>query len=619
MVTTVAQMQGILTLDDKQFKSSMTAAQKGMRNFGSNIRSAGIQMTKFGAGMSLALAPVTLFLKNSISAFQDFDVAMTNAQAILSATNEEMEILNAQVLEIGKASRAGPQAAAEAYFTIVSGVQDATTHMDILTSSINLSEAGLADLAVTTDGMVAVMNAYRFEAEQAAFVSDTMTRTVQMGVGTMDQFVAALKPVAGMASTIGIDFEELAATTAFLTSKGASASEATTQLSAVMTAFLKPNTDMQKALEAMGVTSGKTFLETHGLVGAMNLLSDSLGGSEDALVQVLGRQEAIRGGFQLTSQGVEEFVNTFESGIDGATEKAQEFQNATDAAKIDLFKSRLDALSITLGESLSNALGEVATALTPVIDDILIWIDENPELTQSILIMSAALVLFAGGLLVAGGLVTALGGALSALFTPITLSIIAVGGLVFAVGEIFDFDWPSLKTLATNAFERMQHWAGVAEEAIAGVLRGLGDVKDAAEDVADFFSIGGSQAVGQLAAQVRAQPGFSQRPITIPSFQGGTQSSNALLAAFSSQLSNSQGRISRADGGQFGAFQPMTVGERGPEKITFPVPGNVESSESMRKPLIGTVVIHANSEEEGRAAGRGFKAELGEILIRDGN
>jgi TP901 family phage tail tape measure protein len=595
MVTTVAQMQGILTLDDKQFKSSMTSAQKGMRNFGSNIRSAGIQMTKFGAGMSLALAPVTLFLKNSISAFQNFDVAMTNAQAILSATNEEMEILNAQVLEIGKASRAGPQAAAEAYFTIVSGVQDATTHMDILTSSINLSEAGLADLAVTTDGMVAVMNAYRFEAEQAAFVSDTMTRTVQMGVGTMDQFVAALKPVAGMASTIGIDFEELAATTAFLTSKGASASEATTQLSAVMTAFLKPNTDMQKALESMGVTSGKTFLETHGLVGAMNLLSDSLGGSEDALVQVLGRQEAIRGGFQLTSQGVEEFVNTFESGIDGATEKAQEFQNATDAAKIDLFKSRLDALSITLGESLSNALGKVAVELTPIIDDIILWAQENPEMVEQILLITTGLIGFAGALAVVGALVSAV----SILFTPGAALIVGIGAAIVLLDQLakaFGLEGAvdALEKSIVSARQLLVINVHFMRNQIAGLEAII-------RPIADLFGVGGNSGP-TLPTTAIEMAGFN------PSLGRGSNARppGGLPLGF-------------ANGGPFGAFQPMIVGERGPEKITFPVPGNVESSESMRKPLIGTVVIHANSEEEGRAAGRGFKAELGEILIRDGN
>lgn len=50
-----------------------------------------------------------------------------------------------------------------------------------------------------------------------------------MGVGTMEQFVAAM-PMAGLAATAKVDFEELGAAIAYQTTQGSSASQSATRL-----------------------------------------------------------------------------------------------------------------------------------------------------------------------------------------------------------------------------------------------------------------------------------------------------------------------------------------------------------------------------------------------------
>jgi TP901 family phage tail tape measure protein len=590
VATTIAELQGILTLDDSQFKSGLEGARGGMSSLGAGIQSAGQRMTRFGIGASLALAPVTLFLRSSIGAFREFDVAMTNSQTILGATNEEMEILSDQVLDIGRHTGLGPQAVAEAFFTVVSGVQDATTHMDILQASVTLAEAGLADLAVTTDGMVAVMNSYQFAAEDASFVSDVFTRTVQMGVGTMDEFVSALSPLASLAHTLNISFEELAGAEALLTSQGRSASEAATQLQAVMTAFIKPNTDMTAALEAMGFTSGQAAIETLGLQGAVDALSTALHDDVGAMADALGRVHALNGALVLAGDGAGEFLDSFEGGVDGAAAAAAELQNATDAAIGDAFTAKLDTLKIIIGEQLSGAIADVQTVLTPLLDDLISWSQENPELVKQIILFTGALIGLAAALVIVGGFVSVFGGAIGLLLSPIGLAVAAgvlLGITIYELGKALGIDWQAL---------------------------GRG--------IMDFF-IGLGKIFHDVVVEIAQLLGLMEKT---PEPRAWTREEEALF--LSDPMALSPSAISNlgltpavgkgyAEGGEFEAMQTIRVGERGPETVRFSQGGTVIPNGQSAGDKYN-IVIYANDEAGGRAAARGFAAELDMILVRNG-
>lgn len=611
MVTTIAEMQGILTLDDSQYKKGMQGAKNQSQSLGSSIKNTGAQMTKFGLGASLALAPVTLFLKSSVSAFRDFDVAMVNSQTILGVTNEEMKILSDQVLEIGSNTGLGPQAVADSFFTVVSGVQDATTHMDILQSSVRLAEAGMADLAVTTDGMVAVMNSYQFAAEDASFVSDVFTRTVQTGVGTMDDFVGALAPLASLANQLQIDFDDLAASEAFLTTQGQSASAAATELQAIMTAFIKPSQGMTDALNAMGVESGLMLLQTEGLQGAVDVLSASLGDDAIALGEVFTRAEALKGAMILAGDGAEEFGTAFQNGVEGATEAAADLQNATDAAIGDAFMAKLDTLKIVTGEGLSGAIADVQTELMPFIESITTWAQENPETVKQVVMFAGGLVVLAGGLVVVGGLVTILGAGMTALALPAVIATGLIGLMVFAVDQlaramgfegITDMFVDTVETWIVN----IENFGTILDRTVQtwkANFENLGTIIDKVSQ-----EINPSQAASGLFAEIQAlAPGGSSQPVNTRLRQVSVESQNMRMR-----------RQGFAGGGDAEAFQPMTVGELGPERITFPVPGRVTSNDQMGNRNEFNITIIANDEAGGRAAGRGFRPELESILQRNG-
>lgn len=392
----------------------------------------GSSLMKAGAAITVATAPIALGLSTALSSAVSFDEAMNNVGAVLGKSRTEMTAMNELVLRLGANSRAGPQAAAEAFYDIVGGVADANSHMAILEASIKTAEAGSGDLGETTNALIAVMNSYSFSADQAAFTSDVLTRTVGMGVGTMGQFASALPAVTGLAHSLEIGFDDLAAATAYLTTKGNTASQATTQLSAMMTAMMNPNETMKKGLAELGFESGEAAVKQLGLVGAMVALQSTQTASTDGMAKMLGSTEALRGVTSLTETAFRDFSATFKEGITGATDAAQAIQLESPAAQFDLLSSRVQALGITVGQILIPPLLRLAEAVMPIVDSVLTWARTNPEAMTTLVGIAAAAVAAGPVIGLLGGAITAVTTAVGILLSPAVLLAGAIAAIVAA-------------------------------------------------------------------------------------------------------------------------------------------------------------------------------------------
>lgn len=438
--------------------ADISGMQRGLRQVGRDVRTTEGGLGRLGAGMqrlgrSASIGGAILAGALGAATLQaiHFDTAMTNARSVLGLTADEMAGINAEVLRIGSESVAGPQAAAEAYYDIVSGVQDATTHMAILDAAIATSEAGAANLQATTNGLVSVMNAYGGGVDDAEHYSDVFTRTVGVGVGTMDEFVAALGPVAGIAAQVGVSFDEIGGAAALMTTRGFSAAQAGTRIQAAITALIKPNEEMSAALAEMGFQSGEAAIQQLGLQGALEALRDAVGGSTDKMAGALGTTEALGAALALTAEDAGDFMDAFAEGVDGATEAARRIQLEGVQNQFALLRSQVSGLAITVGSALLPVLVDIAKKATPIVEQIAEWIQNNPELTGQLLVIAGAGIALGPVLGVVGGalkgisaivpLVTGgfnlLKGALGLLLSPVGL--IAAGFLgIMAVGGTLD-------------------------------------------------------------------------------------------------------------------------------------------------------------------------------------
>lgn len=423
-MSVVATLSGVLRLDDSDFRSGMRGAKDEMNSFGDRMRSVGDNVRDFGTRMTIATAPIAAYLGTAVTSAQNYERALANVNSIIQVSDTELQSWSATIREIGSQSIFGSQQSVEASYAIVSaGITDQADALGLLNTATNLAESGQANLLGTTNALIGAMNAYQFTVDDQAYISDVYARVVQTGVGSLDDLGDAVTNTLTLGKTYNQDFAKMAAATSFLTTRNIEASEAGTLVNAMMTTLLNPTADLEAAITGLGYSSGRTLLETEGLVGAYQLLSEQNNGLDGLITN----NEALRGASILTQEAASDFINTFVEGIPGATEKMKEAQEGTETFL--LLKSALGDLSITIGQVFLPALSNMVDQyITPIVHAFNDWLGQNPELASGI-------AMFTGALVVAGPIITAIGIAIGFLASPIGLLTALVGGAIAYFGD----------------------------------------------------------------------------------------------------------------------------------------------------------------------------------------
>jgi len=202
----------------------------------------------------------------------------------------------------------------------------------------------------------------------------------------------------------------------------------------------------------------------------------------------IGSQETIKvlGALGNGSKRLHDLLVVSNDAFSKATSLTDEYnkKNETTAAKLAKAKNGIDAFMITLGTQLLPILGKVIEKITPIIENVIKWANENPSLTKTILGIGAALIglsiglkIVSGALLISKGLIAgytaimgvynivalsaAVGGytfagAIWAILSPILLVVALIGAAVLAFmywGEITDWfseKWSQLTTFLSE-------------------------------------------------------------------------------------------------------------------------------------------------------------------------
>lgn len=303
------------------------------------------------------------FAKSMYDAGVTFSKTMANISSITNVTGKDLRSLSQELINIGADSAAGPQAVADAYYDVASGVQDVNNRLPILNAAIAASEAGQANLTATTNGLVSVMNGFSYSADKATFVSDIFTRTVGLGVGTMDDFVSAMSPLSGILAANNLTFQEFGAEMAFMTAKGIPASQAATAIKAAVTSLSRATPGATKAIKAMGEKSIEASLKQNGLAYTLGLLQQGAKKTHQNFQTMLGSVEAMQAAAALGTDEFTKFFDTFVDGVDGATAAARELQRADVSFQLKLAENRMNALGLSVSQAVLPAFNKFLTVV----------------------------------------------------------------------------------------------------------------------------------------------------------------------------------------------------------------------------------------------------------------
>lgn len=371
---------------DASFKNATKTAKSSLSGLASAAKGAFKGIAVGAAAVATATAAVGAA---AVKSAMEYESQLANISTLLTGTEEEVAArtkeIGEQVLEVSNRTGVSTDDLTDGMYQVVSAFGDTADAAAQLEVAAKAAAAGNATTTDSINLLSAVTKGYGdTSAEAVQKAADLSFATVRLGQTSFPELAASMGKVIPLASTLGVEQEQLFGAMATLTGVTGSTSEVVTQLKATMQGFLSPTKEMQAALSSLGYESGQALLESEGLQGALESLKGTVGGDELAFAKLFSSVEAQTA--VLAMAGTQ---------ADNLTQKTAEMYEATGAADT-AFQRQTDTLAYTIQSFKNlgkNMLTQVGTAMLPAVQRIMDAVVEmEPTISTVFTLMSDAIV-----------------------------------------------------------------------------------------------------------------------------------------------------------------------------------------------------------------------------------
>ena len=420
-----------LTADSSGLRRGLADAQQ-------KLRQASFALTAAGAALTAPLAA-------GVKVFGEYEQAMAKVRAVSGATGEEFEALDNIAREMGRTTVFTAREAASALSFMSMAGMEASQSVAALPDVLNLAAAGQLELGNAADIVTNVMAGYGIQSDQLTQAVDVLTFGFTSANTNLQQLGDAFTYAGPVAKAAGMSFEETAAALSLMGNAGFQGSLAGTALRGAITRMLNPSKEAEDILKRLGVQIFNTEGDMRPLVDIIRDLES--GGVTAGDAMTLFGQRAGPALLALIEQGsgaLEQMTLDME-GAGGTAERIAKTQLDTLHGQLTLLKSAFEGIAISIGQILVPVIRDLLDKVTPVVQSIVEWTDENPKLTQAIVMVAGAV----GGLLLAlGGLGFIIGPIGAALAFLASGPVIAIGAAIVGLGALIWTFRDELKELA---------------------------------------------------------------------------------------------------------------------------------------------------------------------------
>lgn len=458
---------------DGSLKTACSTADKNLAALGKTAKTAG----KIAAGAMVAAATAVATLGTAaVKSAAEYEAQLANVSTLLTGTEAEVAARTAeigdQVLEISNRTGVATADLTDGMYQVVSAFGDSADAAAILETAAKSAAAGNATTTDSINLLSAVTKGYGdTSAEAVQQAADLAFATVRLGQTSFPELAAGMGKVIPLASTLGLEQEQLWGAMATLTGVTGSTAEVVTQMKATMQAFLSPSKNMQAALKNMGYESGQALLESKGLQGSLDALKDAVGGNELAFAGLFSSVEAQTAVLAMAGNQAENLTSKTAEMYEATGAANTAFERQTNTLKYDIqMIKNLGANFLTqLGTNILPYVREFAEAALPVVSEALEkigsymtgtiipaaetavkWISEH----RTLILALAAGIATAVAAYKAYKVVTAasatgtftLAGAMTALNLPVLAVVAAIGLTVAAIYK----NWDKIKAKAVE-------------------------------------------------------------------------------------------------------------------------------------------------------------------------
>jgi TP901 family phage tail tape measure protein len=397
-----------LTARIDQYVAAMNAAKQSTEGFSksteANLQKVGTQVRNVGSTMTRGVTlPLVGAGVAALKLSNDFDSAFGQMVGLAGVAAEDVAGLKDEVLKLAGETARAPQELAEALYFASSAGLDTAGAMDAVTVAAQASAAGLG---ATQDivGLVASAVASYGEANiDAAEATDILVATIREGRAEPAELAGTLGRVLPIASQLGVSFDEVGATVAYLSNVFGDTNRTVTATQGLFVKLVSPSQQGRDALAEMGtsVEDLNAAISQDGLMGALELLrSKGFAGNQQALRALFDDIEGYQAALALLNADQTQ-LNDIMAATSSAAGSTQEAFGALDQDAQAMRQAWVDIqiALIRVGEVIGPVVADIAGGIG---DAAGAFADLDPWV-QKLVIGFAAVAAAAGPLLIAVG------------------------------------------------------------------------------------------------------------------------------------------------------------------------------------------------------------------------
>lgn len=310
----------------------------------------------------IAAIGIGKLFSEAVKTGMDFEAQMSRVKAISGATGEEFAKLKEQAKQLGADTAFSATEAAEGMENLASAGFSTSEIIAAMPGMLDLAASSGEDLASSADIAASTLRGFGLEASSAGHVADVLAKNAAATNAAVVDTGEAMKYVAPVAKTMGIEFEETAAAIGIMADAGIKGSQAGTTLRGALSRIAKPTKAMQETMDSLGLSFYDSNGKMKSLTDITEMLETKMSGLTDeqknqALVTLFG-QESLSGMMALMDRGsgeVRKLTDEYKNCDGSAKDMAKTMQDNLSGA-VEEFGGSVESLGIEIFENIEGPL-----------------------------------------------------------------------------------------------------------------------------------------------------------------------------------------------------------------------------------------------------------------------
>ena len=309
-----------------------------------------------GIGISAGIA-FTQAAKEAYNFEKQFQQSMKEVATLSSGIKGSLTDFMNSVIDMTREVPVGAVESAKALYQIVSAGHDGADAMNILKVSAKAAIGGVTETATSADAITTILNAYKKGASEAENISDMLFTTAKLGKTTMGELGRSIAQAAPIASSFGIDIEDVLAAVVSITKQGVPTAEAMTKIRAAIMGTANHLGD--------AAFSGRSFQE------ALQLIYNEANGSTTKMKELLGTDEALQAALMITGQNAVGAASDLDQmkNASGAAEAAFKEMSSSAENQMKLLGNNITAAIRPLGKEILKEISSAAQSMNEAFND----------------------------------------------------------------------------------------------------------------------------------------------------------------------------------------------------------------------------------------------------------